>query len=108
MIRQPVNGSARSWNSRCYAPSQPDRFLMPLSRAFRPSVRHTDLGSEFYDVVAAASFPQHILRHRNQRWAARVGLDTLSDEEWIAHFGRFEPLPGSLTEPLALRYHGHQ
>ena len=24
------------------------------------------------------------------------------------HFGRFEPLPGSLPEPLALRYHGHQ
>src|SRR5699024_8296422 len=24
------------------------------------------------------------------------------------HFGRFEPLPGSFPEPLALRYHGHQ
>ena len=28
--------------------------------------------------------------------------------DWIAHFGRFEPLPGSFAEPLALRYHGHQ
>ena len=27
---------------------------------------------------------------------------------WIRHFGRFEPLAGSLPEPLALRYHGHQ
>ncbi|GEO18266.1 protein adenylyltransferase SelO [Microvirga aerophila] len=81
---------------------------MPLSSAFRPSVRHTDLGSDFYNIVAPAVFPHHILRHRNQRWAARVGLDTLSDEEWIAHFGRFEPLPGSIPEPLALRYHGHQ
>ena len=25
-----------------------------------------------------------------------------------AHFGRFEPLPGNLIRPLALRYHGHQ
>ncbi len=40
--------------------------------------------------------------------AARVGLRDLSDAEWISHFARFEPLPGSLQEPLALRYHGHQ
>ena len=33
---------------------------------------------------------------------------TLTDEEWLEHFGRFEPLPGSFAEPLALRYHGHQ
>src|SRR5207237_3580374 len=26
----------------------------------------------------------------------------------IDHFGRFVPLPGSLDQPLALRYHGHQ
>ena len=24
------------------------------------------------------------------------------------HFARFEPLPGNLEHPLALRYHGHQ
>src|SRR5690606_8871732 len=36
------------------------------------------------------------------------GLDGLSDEQWITHFGRFEPLPGSFETPLALRYHGHQ
>ena len=57
--------------------------------------------------MPAARFP-HVLRHRNQRWAARVGLESLSDEEWIGHFGRFEPLPGSFRQPLALRYHGHQ
>ncbi|WP_204316884.1 protein adenylyltransferase SelO family protein, partial [Klebsiella aerogenes] len=34
--------------------------------------------------------------------------DGLSDAEWIAHFGRFAPLEGSLPTPLALRYHGHQ
>ena len=81
---------------------------MPLSAEYRPSVQHANLGADFYDIVRAAQFPQHILRYRNHRWAARTGLDTLTDEEWIAHFGRFEPLPGSLQEPLALRYHGHQ
>ncbi len=81
---------------------------MPLSPAFRPSISHAALGGTFYDEVAAARFPQHVIRHRNQRWAKRVGLDTLTDAEWIAHFGKFEPLPGSHPAPLALRYHGHQ
>ncbi|RYY24710.1 MAG: YdiU family protein [Sphingomonadales bacterium] len=49
-----------------------------------------------------------MLRFRNDRAAAQVGLDGLSDAEWLAHFGRFEPLPGAQPQPLALRYHGHQ
>lgn len=81
---------------------------MPFSSAYRPSTSHQGLGSDFFDIVAPARFPAHILRYRNQRWAARTGLENLTDEEWIRHFGRFEPLPGSLVEPLALRYHGHQ
>ena len=55
-----------------------------------------------------ADFPAAILRYRNRPWAERVGLGDLSEPEWIAHFARFAPLPGSLEEPLALRYHGHQ
>ncbi|GAC1528089.1 MAG: hypothetical protein NVS3B10_25510 [Polyangiales bacterium] len=43
-----------------------------------------------------------------KRAAARVGLDTLTPAEWESHFARFEPLPGNLPAPLALRYHGHQ
>lgn len=74
----------------------------------RPSRRHADLGPDFYDVVAPARFPKTVLRFRNRPWAERVGLGSLSDAEWIARFGRFEPLPGSFLEPLALRYHGHQ
>ncbi|TPE60213.1 YdiU family protein [Sandaracinobacter neustonicus] len=66
------------------------------------------LGGDFFDVVAPAQFPQHILRWRNDSAAADVGLSGLSDAAWIAHFGRFEPLDGSLPAPLALRYHGHQ
>ena len=75
---------------------------------FQPATAHASLGDAFYDRVAPANFPQTILRHRDQRWAARMGLDGLSEAQWLAHFGRFEPLPGSLPEPLALRYHGHQ
>lgn len=60
------------------------------------------------DPVAAASFPQTVLRFRNDRHAATVGLDGLDDAAWISHFGRFRPLDGSLPEPLAMRYHGHQ
>ena len=35
-------------------------------------------------------------------------MDSLSDEQWVSHFGRFEPLADNLGQPLALRYHGHQ
>jgi serine/tyrosine/threonine adenylyltransferase len=60
------------------------------------------------DPVDGADFPQTILRFRNDRAAHSVGLDGLSDAEWVQHFGRFQPIAASLNEPLALRYHGHQ
>jgi len=65
------------------------------------------LGPEFYDPVEPAAFPQCIPRFLNSRWAERVGL-ALDKGQWAKHFCRFEPLPANLTEPLALRYHGHQ
>lgn len=76
--------------------------------AFHAERIHEALGPAFYDVVEAAEFPEARLRFRNDRWAARIGLDQLSDGEWIEHFAGFEPLPGGFPEPLALRYHGHQ
>ncbi len=75
---------------------------------YAPAPVHTDLGSDFYDAVSAADFPQATLRFRNDRAAASVGLEGLSEEEWIKHFGRFQPLADNLPQPLALRYHGHQ
>ena len=81
---------------------------MPVSAIYRPDPQFPKLGPEFADPVRPADFPETILRFRNDRAAATVGLDTLTDSEWIAHFGRFQPLPGNLTEPLAMRYHGHQ
>ncbi|WP_397415830.1 protein adenylyltransferase SelO family protein, partial [Phenylobacterium sp.] len=81
---------------------------MPVSPAYRPAPRFPDLGAEFADPVAAADFPKTLLRFRNDRAARTVGLETLSNDEWTAHFGRFQPLPDNLDPPLALRYHGHQ
>jgi uncharacterized protein YdiU (UPF0061 family) len=75
---------------------------------YRPDPAILTLGPNFYDPVAPADFPQAILRFRNDRAAAGVGLEGLADEAWIRHFGRFEALPDNLPEPLALRYHGHQ
>lgn len=83
----------------------PDRTGFP---GFHPEAVIQALGPDFYDTVPPAHFPQHIIRFRNDRAAADVGLDSLDDAAWVRHFGRFEPLPGSLPQPLALRYHGHQ
>jgi uncharacterized protein YdiU (UPF0061 family) len=74
---------------------------------YRPDPRILLLGPDFYDVVEPAPFPQCTPRFINTRWAERVGLE-LDDDRWAAHFCRFEPLPENLTQPLALRYHGHQ
>ena len=76
--------------------------------AYRPEAAILSLGDAFYDPVAPADFPRHIVRFRNARWAEAVGLGDLDEARWIAHFGRFDALPGSLLQPLALRYHGHQ
>jgi serine/tyrosine/threonine adenylyltransferase len=81
---------------------------MPVSALYRPDPKFPELGPEFADPVQAEPFPKTILRYRNDRAAATVGLQTLTDAEWVAHFGRFEPLPGNIDPPLAQRYHGHQ
>ena len=82
--------------------------LRPQDAIYRPDPAIAPLGPWIGDPVAPAPFPETVLRFRNDRAAAQVGLATLSDAEWIAHFGRFAPLGGNLPQPLALRYHGHQ
>ncbi len=81
---------------------------MPVSPAYRPDPQFLRLGPDFADPVSAADFPQTLLRRRNDRAAATVGLESLSDAEWVRCFGRFEPLPENQPGPLAMRYHGHQ
>ena len=80
----------------------------PQSVPYKADVKITDLGEKIGDPVTAASFPDHIIRYRNDRWDKSIGLDGLSDDQWISHFGKFEPLQDNLNPPLALRYHGHQ
>ena len=78
---------------------------MGKSQVYHPDPAILTLGQGFTDPVEAAAFPDHKLRFFNRRWAERVGL---ADIDVVATFGRFEPLPGNLPRPLALRYHGHQ
>ncbi|MBO9497913.1 MAG: YdiU family protein [Novosphingobium sp.] len=80
----------------------------PPAHPYTPDPQILKLGEWLGDPVSAAEFPRTELRFRNRRWGRAVGLDGLSDEQWVAHFGCFEPLPGNLPTPLALRYHGHQ
>lgn len=67
-----------------------------------------ELGPDFYDEVSPATFPHATLRYRNQQAAQEVGLSELTADEWQKHFWAFQPLPGNIHKPLALRYHGHQ
>lgn len=80
----------------------------PQAAPYRPDPQIATVAGWLGDPVRPADFPRHELRYRNGRWDRGLGLDSLSDEDWIAHFARFDPLPDNLPEPLALRYHGHQ
>jgi uncharacterized protein YdiU (UPF0061 family) len=80
----------------------------PQAAPYRPDPRIAAIAGWIADPVHAADFLKTDLRWRNDRWATAVGLADLDDAQWTKHFGRFEPLPGNLPQPLALRYHGHQ
>lgn len=80
----------------------------PQPGPYAPDPQISALADWLAAPVGAANFPETRLRFRNNRWDKAVGLESLSDAEWTAHFGRFQPLPGNLEQPLALKYHGHQ
>lgn len=81
---------------------------LPQDAIYRASPRIMALADWIGDPVRAADFPETRLRWRNDRAAADVGLAQLSDEDWVRHFGRFDPLPDNMPGPMAQRYHGHQ
>lgn len=81
---------------------------MPLSGNYKADPAFLTLGDGFGDEVDAAKFPKAILRYRNDRAAAEVGLEGLTDDEWVAHCAHFAQLPHNLPRPIAQRYHGHQ
>ncbi|MEM6256155.1 MAG: YdiU family protein [Cyanobacteria bacterium P01_D01_bin.156] len=75
-----------------------------LSLTYEPALEA--LGDDYYDVVQAATFPQHLLRFRNDDLLAKLGLQpkTVSDFDFIEAFGQFQ----QRSPLLALRYHGYQ
>lgn len=75
-----------------------------LNLNYEPAIE--SLGNEYYDIVQAAEFPQHILRFRNDLVLPQLGLDpqTVTDEHFIEAFGKFQ----ERSPLLALRYHGYQ
>ena len=82
--------------------------MVPPDQPFIPAKAIDEVADFLADPVEAAEFPEHRLRFRNDHAAAEVGLAGLNDAAWVDHFGRFRPFAGSLPQPLALRYHGHQ
>ncbi|MEO0989231.1 MAG: protein adenylyltransferase SelO family protein, partial [Cyanobacteria bacterium J06639_14] len=69
------------------------------------------LGDDFYDRVQPATFPQTLLRFRNNALLPQLGLapDTVTDQHFTAALGQFQgqTLPKQRSG-LALRYHGYQ
>lgn len=65
-----------------------------------------NLGDDYYDVVAAAEFPAHYLRFRNDKLIPLLGLQPglVSDADFIDAFGKLN----GVRPFLALRYHGYQ
>jgi uncharacterized protein YdiU (UPF0061 family) len=80
----------------------------PQPAAYRADPTILKLADWLGAPVPAADFPSATLRFRNHRWDRAVGLENLSEDQWINHFGRFAPLADNLQQPLALKYHGHQ
>jgi serine/tyrosine/threonine adenylyltransferase len=76
-----------------------------LSLKYEPTLE--SLGSDYYDDVVAADFPQQILRFRNDDVLTQLGLDpaAVSNEHFVEAFGQFANPPQPF---LALRYHGYQ
>ena len=70
--------------------------------------KHYSLGESFFDLGAPAAFPDHKLRFRNNRASKLIGLDHLTNDQWIDHFGKFLKFPKVSHKPLVLKYHGHQ
>jgi uncharacterized protein YdiU (UPF0061 family) len=81
---------------------------MPVTSTYVARPVFPDLGPDFSDPVVPAAFPATIERFWNAGQASGVGLGTLTADERIAGFARFEPLPANVSPPRAMRYHGHQ
>jgi serine/tyrosine/threonine adenylyltransferase len=89
----------------------PDRLPAPQTRhnpllKLQYQTNLQDLGEDYFDVVAAAEFPTHLLRFRNDNVLSTLGLnpDQITDQNMVEAFGQFQ----ERSPLLALRYHGYQ
>jgi len=75
-----------------------------LSINYQPAFEK--LGEDYYDIVAAAEFPRHLLRFRNDELLPQLRLEpqSVSDADFIVAFGHFQ----GQRPYLAMRYHGYQ
>ncbi|MEO0408132.1 MAG: YdiU family protein [Cyanobacteria bacterium P01_A01_bin.135] len=75
-----------------------------LDLPYEPALE--SLGNDYFDRVAAAEFPEHRLRFRNDELLPLLELspNQVSDANFIEAFGQFR----GRSPLLALRYHGHQ
>lgn len=62
-----------------------------------------NLGSDFYDEVTPAQFPEKKLRYLNPNLKLNLIPDFTPEHLW-----HFKALNNNIVKPLALRYHGHQ
>ncbi len=90
------------------AEPQPAASAIAQNPSYKPDSALLRLADWLADAVEPAEYPKAIIRYRNQRAAESIGLDKISDQDWVRHFAHFEPLPDNIPQPLALRYHGHQ
>lgn len=70
-----------------------------------PATTLLQLGPDFYDPVEPARFPRLELRYYHPALCDRLGWGAADLRRYV---GEFQPVPGSLPGPLAMRYHGHQ
>ena len=75
-----------------------------LNLEYEPAIEN--LGEDYYSEVAAADFPEHILRYANQDLLPFIGIEKnlVKDHHWIEAFGKFQ----AIRPFLALKYHGYQ
>lgn len=78
------------------------------AKVYSPSQAFAELGDEFSDAVSPKAFPAPQLRWFNEPAAGSIGLDEMSEADWLVHFSDFRPLPQGMPRPRAMRYHGHQ
>ena len=75
-----------------------------LNLSLEPALE--SLGNDYYDPVTAATFPDYLLRFRNDQVLRHLGVDPsqVTDDDVIEAFGKFQ----GAQPRLALRYHGYQ